>query len=165
MNEHDLPQQRKKLRELIKQIRICMLSTTDEHGHAHSRPMYTQHVEFDGDLWFFTYLDSNKVREVAAHPQVNASFSDDNEWVSCSGPAMLVRDRAKTDELWRDDLKAFFPKGKDDPNLGLLKVEVEEAEYWDTPSSVVVRAYGYAKARLTGKSYTEEFSEHEKVNL
>jgi general stress protein 26 len=154
-----------KIRDLIKDIRICMFSTTNERGRMHSRPMYTQKVEFDGDLWFFTYLDSNKVREINIQPQVNVSFSEDNEWVSCSGPATLSRDRAKIDELWRDDLKAFFPKGKDDPNLALLKIEVEEAEYWDSPSSAVVRLYGFAKSRLTGKSYQEEFTEHEKVQI
>ena len=154
-----------KMRELIKDIRTCMLSTTNEAGRTHSRPMYTQQVEFDGDLWFFTYADSNKTREVGQHSEVNVSFSDDNEWVSASGPANVMRDRAKIDELWREDLKAFFAKGKDDPNLTLLKVTVEEAEYWDSPSNAVVRLYGFAKAKLTGKPYQDEMIDHKKVSL
>ena len=154
-----------KMRELIKDIRICMLSTTHEQGRTHSRPMYTQQAEFNGDLWFFTYADSNKIREVARHAEVNVSFSDDNEWVSASGPASAMKDQAKIDELWHEDLKAFFAKGKDDPNLTLLKITVEEAEYWDSPSNAVVRLYGFAKATLTGKSYQDEMVDHKKVSL
>lgn len=154
-----------KIRELIQDVRICMLSTENERGVVHSRPMYTQRAEFDGDLWFFTYADSAKVREIERDPRVNVSFSSDTSWVSVSGQAQYVQDRGRIAELWRPDLKAFFPKGKDDPNIALLKIHVNEAEYWDSPSSTVVRAYGLAKALATGKSYQEEFSEHEKVQL
>ena len=68
-------------------------------------------------------------------------------------------------ELWNPIHKAWFPKGVDDPNLGLLRVDIEKAEYWDPPSSKVVQLIGFAKAIVTGKAYDEEATEHQKVNL
>ncbi len=59
------------LRDMIKDIRIAMLTTVDEDGTLRSRPMGTQDVESDGDLWFFTYDPSGKTEEVKRDQQVN----------------------------------------------------------------------------------------------
>jgi general stress protein 26 len=156
-----------KLRGLIKGIDIAMLTTVDtSDGTLHSRPMSTNgEVEFDGDLWFFTRASSHKVEEIERSPQVNASFSqpDKQNYVSMSGTANLVTDRDKMKELWKPHLKAWFPEGTDDPDMALLKVSVEKAEYWDAPSSLVLHAFGLLKATLTGKPPTG--GEDVKVNL
>lgn len=143
----------KKLRELIKDIRFAMFTTVEEDGTLRSRPMATQEVEYDGDLWFFTYGGAPKVDEVEHNKSVNVSYSDPNnqKYVSVSGTAQLVRDRQKIEELWNPLFKAWFPKGLDEPDLALLKVSIDQAEYWDSPSSKVVRLIGFAKAVLTGK--------------
>src|SRR4051794_36880024 len=66
----------KKLGSLIKDIRVAMLTTVDEEGHLHSRPMATQETEFDGTLWFFTRADSPKVGEIDREQRVNVSYAD-----------------------------------------------------------------------------------------
>ena len=107
-----------KLREMIKDIDFCMLTTIDENGDLHSRPMSSNGaIEGDGDIWFFTGLASHKVNEVSSAPHVNLSFADpDNQrYVSVTGTAQLVRDRQKIEELWRPEFKMWFPEGKDDP--------------------------------------------------
>lgn len=155
-----------KLRELIKDIRIGMLTTVDQDGSLRSRPMAVQQVDGDESLWFFTRADSPKVDEVQQEDEhVNASFAEPkkNDYVSVSGTATLVHDKAKVKELWSEHLKTWFPKGVDDPQIALLKVKPDKAEYWDAPSSTVVYLYGYAKAKLTGKS--PKPGEHEKVKL
>lgn len=143
----------KKLRELIKDIRFAMLTTLEEDGTLKSRPMATQEVEFDGDIWFFTYGGASKVDEIDHNQHVNVSYSEpkDQKYVSVSGTAQLVRDRQKIEELWNPLFKAWFPKGLDEPDLALLKVSVDKAEYWDSPSSKVVRLVGFAKALITGE--------------
>lgn len=143
----------KKLHDLIKDIRFAMLTTVEEDGTLRSRPMATQEFEFDGDLWFFTAAHAPKVDEVQHNQHVNVSYAEpkDQKYVSISGTAQLVRDRAKIEELWNPLFKAWFPQGLDDPELALLKVSVDKAEYWDSPSSKVVRLVGFAKALLTGK--------------
>lgn len=155
----------KKLGEMIKDIDYAMLTTATGEGRLRSRPMSTQQAEFDGDLWFFTGADSPKVREIQEDQQVNLSYAqpDKNRYVSVSGRAAVVRDRKKAEELWNPAYKAWFPEGLDDPNLALLRVRVEEAEYWDSPSSAVVHLFGFVKAIATGQEYHP--GENEKISL
>lgn len=152
-----------KLKELLEDIDFCML-TTFSNGKLRSRPMSTQKMEKDGELWFFTNDNSLKVSEIEADPRVNCAYSkpDDNCYVSVSGTASISKDRAKIEELWSPILKAWFPEGLDDPTLCLLKVQVEEAEYWDAPNSTLVQLVGFVKALATGTEMS--YGEHGKIN-
>lgn len=155
----------RKLGELIRDVRICMLTSKDEDGHLRSRPMAAQQVEFDGDLWFFTAKSTQKVREVEEDRRVNVSFANPEKqhYVSVSGTAEIVNDKAKAKELWNEAYRAWFPKGLDDPELTLMKVSVDKAEYWDVPSSAMVHLFGYLKAVTTGERPSP--GEHAKVEL
>jgi len=156
----------KKLYELIKDVKIAMLTTVDTDGTLHSRPMWNQDADDSGDLWFFTQISSPKVTEISRDNQVNLGFSHPGkqDYVSVAGKAEIVRDKAKIDEKWSESLKAWFPKGKDDPEVALLRVHPIKGEYWDSPSSTVLHLYGYAKAALTGES-PGELTDHKKVDL
>lgn len=153
-----------KIRELTHGIDFCMLTTIDS-GHLRSRPMSTQEMDFDGELWFFTSDDTHKVTEIEKDNRVNLAYSkpDDNVYLSISGRAEVVKDRAKIEELWSPVLKAWFPEGKDDPTLCLLKVSVEQAEYWDAPNSKIVQLFGMVKAIATGQE--ADYGENRKMNL
>jgi general stress protein 26 len=164
MDEHtDHNENIKKLGDLIKDIRFAMLTTAEEDGTLRSRPMATQQVDSDGYLWFFTYGGAHKVDEIKHDQHVNVSYAEpkDQKYVSVSGTAQLVRDRQKIEELWNPLYKAWFPQGLDEPDLALLKVSVDKAEYWDSPSSRVVRLVGFVKAVVTGKRI--EGGENEKI--
>ena len=166
MTEKTEQEQRETVKDLVKDARICMLTTMTEDGRHVSRPMAVQDVEFDGDLWFFTYSDSDLVAQVRAHPQVNVSFSDSKQhaWVSIAGAAEQTDDRAKAEELWNPLLKAWFPDGLETRNLTLVKVHADTAEYWASAhSSRVVTMLGYAKAAVTGQ--TPDAGENETVRL
>jgi len=155
-----------KLRELVKDIDFCMLTTIDEEGDPHSRPMSSNgDIDPNGDLWFFTNASSLKVNEVMTSPKVNVSFADpDNQrYVSVTGAAQLVRDPKKIDELWRPEFKMWFPKGKDDPEVALLCVSLEKGEYWDSPSSTIGYALSFVSSLITGKQ--PDLGENKKVNL
>lgn len=153
-----------KIKNLTESIDFCMLTTLDG-GYLRSRPMSTQEMEFDGDLWFFTSDDTHKVAEIAKDDRVNVAYSKpgDNTYVSISGRGEIVKDRAKIEELWNPIHKAWFPEGLDDPHLCLLKVAVEQAEYWDAPSSKIVQLFGFVKALATGQE--ADYGENEKINL
>jgi len=143
-----------KLRELVKDIDFCMLTTVDETGDFHSRPMSSNgDIDHNGDIWFFTSASSHKVSEIKKLPKVNVSFADpDNQhYISISGNAQLVRDRDKIDELWRPEFKMWFPEGKDDPDVVLLRVSLKKAEYWDSPSSTVGFMLSFVSSLVTGK--------------
>jgi general stress protein 26 len=153
------------LNELIKDICIAMLTTQTPEGTLRGRPMATQETPFDGVLWFFTSADSPKVDEIEDEHQVHLSYAspDDNRYVSVSGRATVVRDRAKSQELWTPAMKAWFPDGLNDPDLALLRVQVEGAEYWDSPSSTMVHIVGLVKAVSTGQRYQP--GENEKLEF
>ena len=155
-----------KLREMVKEIDFCMLATVDENGDLHSRPMSVNgDIDPDGDLWFFTGASSQKVGEISRFPKVNVSFADpDNQhYVSISGTAQLVRDRSKIEELWKPEFKMWFPEGKDDPEIALLRVSLEKAEYWDSPSSTIGFALSFVSSIVTGKQ--PDLGENRKVEL
>ncbi len=153
-----------KLKELTEDIDFCMFTTLDG-GYMRSRPMSTQEMDANGDLWFFTSDDTHKVAEVGKDNRVNIAYSkpDDNKYVSVSGRADIVRDKAKIEELWNPIHKAWFPEGLEDPHLCLLKVTVEQAEYWDAPSSKIIQVLGFVKALATGQE--ADYGENEKLTL
>ena len=166
MAEKTEQEKRETVKNLVKDARICMLTTMTADGKHVSRPMALQDVEFDGDLWFFAYSDSDVIAQIQQNPQVNVSFSDSrqNAWTSVSGTAVRIDDRAKAEELWSAPLKAWFPEGLETPNLTLIKVHADTAEYWESAhSSRVITLIGYAKAAVTGK--TPDAGENETVRL
>jgi general stress protein 26 len=151
-------EQFEKLKELTKDIAICMLTSVEPDGSLRSRPMQAQDTDENGDLWFFTSAESGKVAETKADPRVNLGFAsgDRQRYVSVSGRATLVRDPAKAKELWKPILKAWFPGGLEDPNLALLKVTIDEAEYWDDKANRMVSFLRMVESAVTGKQYEAE---------
>ena len=115
--------------------------------------MVARLAERGDDLWFYTSRSSPVVGELRADPRVLLTYAEpaDQNYVSISGRATVVDDRVKARDLWSEHMRTWFPKGVDDPDLILIRVEAERAQYWDSPSSTVVYAYGYLKARLTGE--------------
>lgn len=144
----------RKLQEMIKDIDFCMLTTIDHRGDMHSRPMSSNgDIDHEGNIWFFTGASSNKVSEIKHDARVNISFADpqNQNYVSVTGRARMVRDQAKIDALWRPQFSIWFPDGKDDPNVSLLRITIEKAEYWDSPSSAVSYALNFVSALVTGE--------------
>ena len=113
--------------------------------------MALQEAETDGSLWFFTGRHSPKVNEINGDHRVNISVIDGHTYVSVSGTASLVDDRKKAAELWNPVYKAWFPKGLEDPELVLMKVSIDQAEYWDNPGGLVTILIEYVKSMATGQ--------------
>ena len=141
-----------KLRELIEGIDIAMLSTQARDGRLVSRPLRTQQMDPDGHLWFVTDRNSHKADEIEKNPQVNIAYAapSDNTFVSVAGIAEVRVDRRKLHELWSPAMSIFYPKGEDDPDLCLLKVRMQSAEYWDSPGGFIGSALTLAMTAITG---------------
>ena len=162
--ENKQEEELEKLKSIIKDVEVAML-TTNDGGVLRSRPMQTQQAEFDGDLWFFTSSNTHKAEEIEKDNRVNVSYAApaDNSDVSISGTAEIVTDKAKMEELWSPILKAWFPKGLDEPDIILLKVNANQAEYWDSASSSLVQAFGLLKSLVTGER--ADGGEHAQISL
>jgi general stress protein 26 len=152
----DRPDSIAKLRDLTDGIDVAMLTTIGYGVRLQSRPMMTQQVTGDGEIWFFTRAESAKTHDLDAHPDVNVAYADSGRqrYVSVAGRARLVRSREKARELWNPAYRAWFPDGLDDPDLALIAVAIESAEYWDSGSSTMVHLAGFVKGLVTGQRYT-----------
>ena len=143
---------RKKIGELIKDVRICMMTTAAPDGSFDSRPMATQETEFDGTVWFLTRHESGKVREIENDSHVSLLYSDpsNHNYVSAKGRIQVSQDKAKIRELWNPMFKAWFPEGENDPAITVLKVTISEAQYWEASSSKLIFGIKYLAAAVTG---------------
>lgn len=150
---------------MIKEIGFAMMTTADEEGALHSRPMSTMDMDAEGNLWFFTALSSSKIDEALAQQRVAVTYArpDRQDYVSVSGTAQVVRDKPRMQALWTPWIKPWFPRGIEDPDLVLLKVSIDDAQYWDAPGSAVKRAFGLAKALVTHK--TDALGENRTVHV
>ena len=124
---------RKKIGELVKDIRIAMMTTVAKDNTMSSRPMAVQDKPFDGTLWFLTRSTSEKIDEIEEDSHVTLTFAEpgDSTYIALKGRAHVNQDRAKIKELWNPMYKAWFPKGEDDPEIAVLRVDVSEADYWE----------------------------------
>ncbi|MCG7346270.1 pyridoxamine 5'-phosphate oxidase family protein [Sporosarcina sp. ACRSL] len=136
------------LRELIKDVDTAMLTTLSEEGLV-SRPMKTQEVEFDGDLWFFTKKETNKYEEILHDQEVNVAYAG-KSYVSVRGRAEVVEDVNKKKELWNKAYEKIMQTSYDDPNVVLIKVKAIAAEYWETGNFTKKIAFFYKQ--MTGQS-------------
>jgi general stress protein 26 len=151
--------------ELIKDIRFAMFITRHGNGHLHARPMTTQNVKVGDDsaLWFFMSRSQEPVVDIARDPNVNVSYAHPGKdsYVSVSGLAAVVDDRAKKKALWNKMTEAWFPGGVDDPDVALVRVDITHADYWDVKDNKLVQLWKMATAAATGKP--PSMGEHERV--
>ena len=136
--------------KLVENIPIAMLTTPEADGALASRPMTALEMDAQDALWFFTDVQSSKVDHLRA---VNLSFTDRDQgaYVSLSGNGEIDTNRARIQNLWSVFAKPWFPDGPDSSNLALLKFIPDRADYWDGPSSKMVRAFGTIASVIAGK--------------
>lgn len=137
-----------KVRELIKGIDTAMLTTVSAEGLV-SRPMKTQDVEFDGNLWFLTKKDTSKFHELLRNQQVNVAYAG-KSFVSIRGEAELVDSKEKLKEFWNPVYEELLETTIEDPNLVLIKVKADAAEYWDSGNKFKMAKFMFQ--RLLGKN-------------
>jgi general stress protein 26 len=141
----------RKLQDLLQDFDTAMLVTRTPTGKLRSRPMALADVEPDGTLWFLTQRGSGKMEEIAGDMHVNVAMQSKSKFVSVTGNVSPVDDPAKVEQLWSEAWKVWFPGGKDDPNLLLLRVRGELGEYWDNSGTSGIKYLIEAgKAYLSG---------------
>lgn len=158
--------QEQMLHDLLEDFDTAMLVTHAPSGALHSRPMAVAKVDPDGDLWFVTDRSSGKMDDIHADAQVNVSMQGGGKFVSLSGQAQVVEDRAKVEEVWNEHMRVWFSAGKDDPRLVLLRVDAREGEFWDNSGLNAIKyLFKAGRAYLRGDRPTNDRTEHGKVKL
>ena len=144
----------KKMQELVRQANIGMFITNLTQIPLDTRPMATQQVDDEGNLWFFSGASTEKNHHIAADPRVQILYANNSgyEYLTVYGTATISRDWQKIEEMWTPFAKAWFKDGKDDPELTVIKVKPEYAYYWDTKSNKMVSLIKILSSVVTGKS-------------
>ena len=154
--EHD------KLAEIIKDINVAMMTTTDLAGKMHSRPMVTAAFErnehFVGTIWFYSKKESLKVHDIEEEKEILITYAHpaSQDYVVIHGLAGIERDKLKIVTLWNSKLKEWFPKGVEDPEMVMIKIDVLNAEIWDAPPSKTGKILGMVKSLVTGHPYDKK---------
>jgi len=157
------PEHKQLIWKLIKEIKFGMLVTgDDDHSRLHARPMTLVQEEYDGTLYFYTSKNDGKAYEIKKDRHVCITFSDPSEqtYVSLTGKANLTIDPELINRYWNKFVSAWYPEGKEDPNLAMLEIKIETGEHWKTDENRLVQLFEIAKANLTDSQ--PEIGEHEK---
>jgi general stress protein 26 len=149
----DQPTSRELIWKHIKHIGTCMMVTTKPDGGVRSRPMRGTPDDAAGAIWFFTDKDTDKDEDVRRDARACLTFADihDQTYVSVSGRLSLVHDRDQIAFHWNAGAEAYYPNGKDDNSVVLMKFTAESGEYWDAPSSPIVLAIKFLQAQASGE--------------
>lgn len=154
------------LDDRIGSLRFAMFTFRDQYDHLVSQPMTKQDVDAEGGIWFFVHTMTELWDSIAHQPEVNVSFSDNDNstYVSVSGRAERVVDRDQIRSRWNPMVQAWFPAGPEDQHAVLVRVMPHAAEYWDSNDSKMVRLFAMAKAAVTG-TQPDVDAEHGTIKL
>ena len=152
--------------DILEGFSTAMLVSQGADG-LHARPMAIAAIEADKDkLWFATSLNTEKVDELLAHPQVNVAFQGKTQYASVCGEASVLHDRAKIDELWNESWRTWFPDGKDQADLVLIAIDASHGELWDSSGTKGLSyLFEAAKAYISGTTPDESRERHAEVKL
>jgi general stress protein 26 len=157
---------RQRLHELLESFSTAMLVTTTAEGGLHARPMAIAELEPDADAYFVTSIDSPKVGEILADRGVLLTFQDERRYAALYGRMLAIDDRALLDRLWKESWKVWFPRGKADPSLTLLKFEAASGEFWENAGTRGLKyAFEATKAYVTGETPKPDDDLHGRVRL
>lgn len=155
----------KHLKKLLESFDTAMLITRhDDFDHA--RPMTVAGVDGASTIWFATTEDAPKSAEIRRDARAAATFQSRKRWVAVSGIAELVKDREKVHQLWKPSWKVWFPKGKDDPSIVLIRLTVTDAEFWDNGGAKGIRYVLEAlKALFSRRKPSMAEGQHARIHL
>lgn len=144
------------LYDLLNGFDTAMLATRSADGHLHARPMRVADFHADADAYFVTSIDSPKVAEIYADADVLLTFQSANRYATVYGRVNVVRDRSLVEQLWDESWKTWFPRGKSDPAIALLRFDAEHGEFWNGSSARGVSyAFEATKAYMTAGARAE----------
>jgi general stress protein 26 len=137
----------------VKDIGTCMMATTNAEGGIRARPMRGTIDEPASAIWFFTDRETDKDEDVTRDARACLTFADphDQTYVSLSGRISLIHDRAQIEAHWNEGAEIYYPAGKDDNSVVLMKFTADSGEYWDAPSSPIVMAIKFLQAKVSGE--------------
>ncbi|MGJ3649527.1 pyridoxamine 5'-phosphate oxidase family protein [Sphingomonas sp. GlSt437] len=102
----------------------------------HSQPMTAQLLDDEQHRWWFFTSRSNRLS--IGGPAMAQFVAKGHDFFACvHGTLSESTDRDVIDRLWSNQVAAWFPGGKDDPDLLLLRYDLDSAEMWKADAGLV----------------------------
>lgn len=145
-----------KLKSLA-ESKTCFLVTYSGEFSAEARPMTVMGVDDVGALWFFCPESSDTAKQTKAQSKVDVLVADSGsyDYLVLKGKGTVGRDTTAIEKYWSPLAGAYFEKGKEDPELATVKVEPEEAHYWESKNGKIVSLAKILFAAATGTAPDE----------
>lgn len=153
------------LYDLVKNFDIAML-VTHHSQEMHARPMVIARLDKVMDVYLLTDVESVKVHEIGKNSDALLTFQSAKQFASVKGEVVVTQDRALLETMWKETWKVWFPGGKVDANIAILKFTAHEGEFWDNAGMQGLKyAYGAAKAYMSGERPHPDSAQHDKIKL
>lgn len=153
------------LYDVVKDFDEAMLVTHSARG-IHARPMAIAQLDESMVAYLLTDMNSIKIEEIRANPHALLTFQSARKFATVSGELTINDDRTLIETLWKEIWKVWFPIGKSDPNIALLKFTPSEGEFWDNAGIQGLKyVYAAAKAYIAGERPKPDAEQHSKVNM
>lgn len=155
-----------KLLDALRTFETVMVITHGPDGNLHARPMAVAAVDATGEVWFVTTRESAKAGEAIADPRVTVTGQSPGLYLAIAGELDTIHDPARIQALWRPSWSVWFPQGKADESLLLLRLRPAVGEYWDERGLGGLRyLFEVAKARLAGETPRDDVLPHARIPL
>lgn len=155
-----------KLINIIHDFENAMLVTKSDDGSLDARPMAVAKAKGDGELWFVSDRSSGKIADLMLDRDVAVTMQSSRKFVTISGECRVVDDQAMIEELWKETWRVWFPGGKSDPSIVLLKIQPQHGEFWDNSGVAGLKYLIKAgKAYLQGERAETDASVNASVSM
>jgi general stress protein 26 len=150
---HDPKEMEQRLWKELGRARTVMLGIVGGAPVQHFQPMSAFAEPDTGEIWFFTRKETDLARACQAGADaMMILMTKDQELQACIGGRLTqVYDRERMDRYWGPVVAAWYPEGKDDPALTMLRLDAHDAQIWLSEAGPVKFAYEIAKANATGR--------------
>lgn len=156
---------RNHLYDVVNDFDVAML-VTHTASAIHARPMAIARMDDGIGAYLVTDINSLKIDEISVNPNAVLTFQSARRFASVRGELTVLRDRQLIEKMWKEAWKVWFPEGKSDPNIALLKFTAHEGEYWDNAGLQGLKyVYDVAKAYVAGETPKTDDAQHAKVRL
>lgn len=156
---------KRRLQDVVNDFDVAMLVTRTPRV-MHARPMAIASLLDGVGAYLVTNVNSLKVDEIRADPYALLTFQTAGKFASLQGKLTISQDPQLIGEMWKDVWKVWFPQGKSDPDIALLKFTADDGEYWDNAGVQGLKyVYDAAKAYVTGETLQTDSAQHAKVGL
>jgi general stress protein 26 len=141
---------RERLWKELDEARIVMLGLVGGEPH-HMQPMAAFGDRTGDAIWFFTKKDTDLVQQTGSgHDAMVCIMAKDQEFQACiHGVLHQDIDRAKLEQFWSPYVSAWYPDGKDDPELTMVRLDPKDARVWVSKRGPIAYPLQIAKANAT----------------